>query len=525
MRPTTKNSLLILFFVCTTFLMNAQSFDRPNGFGGQLLLIDHESFREDGDFSFEDFTTGFELSYSRHLNKFLSIRLPFKGGIVRDPLTKFANNRYFVGADLTVQATYFGNNSLIAPFIYTGFGGTKEEDEDIYSQIPVGTGLNIRIGPWGYVQLKAEYRADLQSELERTNIQYGIGLVAVMGPSETTKAQEKMMADTDGDGIEDEKDRCPEVAGNEIFGGCPDTDEDGIGDADDSCPDAVGLKELNGCPDSDADGVADIVDDCPDTPGTADGCPDKDHDGVADAVDKCPDIAGAAEFGGCIEEPTEDVAEVEIVEEDLVEKGGEENLADTDGDGYDAENDECPDLAGTLAGCPDSDEDGVADHKDNCPNTRGTTANAGCPEVNSIAAPSTNSYTTTEYSYDNNVITETATSLMSEATRMVQFRKLHHRLMESSFEVLDQVADLMLGNPQLKLKVSGHTDSRGEDSVNQRLSEKRARSCVRYLRDRGVPESQMSYIGYGARFPIEDNDTAYGRSQNRRVDFELYTSY
>jgi len=112
---------------------------------------------------------------------------------------------------------------------------------------------------------------------------------------------------------------------------------------------------------------------------------------------------------------------------------------------------------------------------------------------------------------------------MENATRTVQFKVLSDDLAGVSFDVLDQIVDLMIANPEYRLKVSGHTDNRGEESVNQRLSEKRARACIRYLRNRGVPELQMSYAGYGARVPITDNDTEYGRSQNRRVDFELFT--
>ena len=63
--------------------------------------------------------------------------------------------------------------------------------------------------------------------------------------------------DTDGDGIYDKDDACPEVAGLKEFNGCPDTDGDGIMDSDDACPDVSGLAELNGCPDTDGDGIVD----------------------------------------------------------------------------------------------------------------------------------------------------------------------------------------------------------------------------------------------------------------------------
>lgn len=109
--------------------------------------------------------------------------------------------------------------------------------------------------------------------------------------------------DTDGDGIYDKDDACPDVPGLEEFQGCPDTDGDGIADKDDSCPDVAGLKEFNGCPDTDGDGIIDSEDACPEVAGTKimKGCPDADGDGVADKDDQCPTVAGTVANNGCPE--------------------------------------------------------------------------------------------------------------------------------------------------------------------------------------------------------------------------------
>jgi len=139
--------------------------------------------------------------------------------------------------------------------------------------------------------------------------------------------------DTDGDGIYDKDDACPEVAGLKQFNGCPDTDGDGIIDGSDACPTEFGLAALNGCPDKDGDGIADKDDACPDTAGLAKfkGCPDTDGDGLADKDDKCPTVAGPASNGGC------------------------------------------PVL--------DADKDGVPDLEDECPTVAGPASNKGCPEA------------------------------------------------------------------------------------------------------------------------------------------------
>lgn len=109
--------------------------------------------------------------------------------------------------------------------------------------------------------------------------------------------------DSDGDGVSDQQDQCPTVAGDPSLQGCPDKDRDGIRDAQDKCPDVAGTKALDGCPDRDNDGITDAEDKCPGTAGLAryQGCPvpDTDGDGVNDEADKCPSVAGLAELNGC----------------------------------------------------------------------------------------------------------------------------------------------------------------------------------------------------------------------------------
>lgn len=110
--------------------------------------------------------------------------------------------------------------------------------------------------------------------------------------------------DRDGDGVYDYEDDCPDEAGLPALNGCPDRDGDGIADKDDLCPDEAGLAQFDGCPDSDGDGVPDNKDLCPDTPRgykvDADGCPiDTDGDGLVDEEDDCPTEAGPVENNGC----------------------------------------------------------------------------------------------------------------------------------------------------------------------------------------------------------------------------------
>lgn len=86
-----------------------------------------------------------------------------------------------------------------------------------------------------------------------------------------------------------------------VFVSCKDSDGDGVYDKYDNCPEIEGLKEHEGCPDADADGVIDSEDECPDEFGLEEfkGCPDTDEDGVPDNEDDCPETSGLEKFNGC----------------------------------------------------------------------------------------------------------------------------------------------------------------------------------------------------------------------------------
>jgi OmpA-OmpF porin, OOP family len=93
------------------------------------------------------------------------------------------------------------------------------------------------------------------------------------------------------------------------------SDGDGVADVNDKCPNAVGSASNNGCPivDSDGDGVSDANDKCPNIAGSIsnNGCPlDSDGDGVADADDRCPNEVGSATNSGCPSSTSSTSAEV-----------------------------------------------------------------------------------------------------------------------------------------------------------------------------------------------------------------------
>ncbi len=109
-----------------------------------------------------------------------------------------------------------------------------------------------------------------------------------------------------------------------------------------------------------------------------------------------------------------------------------------------------------------------------------------------------------------------------EILEKVQFATGSAEILDESFALLDEVAAILEDNKQVtKLRVEGHTDSRGGKRFNRRLSKKRAAAVRRYLIDKGIDEDRLSSKGYGSSKPIADNKTEEGRSENRRVEFNI----
>ena len=104
----------------------------------------------------------------------------------------------------------------------------------------------------------------------------------------------------------------------------------------------------------------------------------------------------------------------------------------------------------------------------------------------------------------------------------IQFDTGKDTIKPASFPVLDQVAKLINDHPELNhIRVEGHTDNVGSAPYNKDLSERRARSVMRYLVGKGVAHERLVAAGYGFERPIASNDTALGRAKNRRVEFRI----
>lgn len=518
------------------------SYDR--GIGFKRVFTDYRSM-QGGEFSkFRSYRPAWEIGYHHRLLNNLNLHVPLRAGVFSID-EEDANNISFFSLD--AQAIYYWQKPdwIFRPFVVAGVGFVKEFDGDFLPQVPLGLGLYVKMNDRAYLQWQSEFR--LAFAEERSNLQHGIGFVYLLGPdnSEDKPMEEEPVVemtkpDSDGDGIPDEEDLCPNIPGKEEFVGCPDTDGDGIHDILDKCPETPGLKDLSGCPDSDGDGLSDNEDKCPNLAGSIDnngcptmdddgdgipnhldecpfdegsealnGCPDTDGDGVADKNDNCPNVAGSKDNSGCPQLKDRDGDGIADSQDNCpdqagsIENSGCPDGSDSDGDGVADSKDDCPNTVGLIQfnGCPDSDGDGIQDSMDSCPNSKGPADNQGCPEIS-----------------------QEDRKTLEVAMRAVQFDLGRSTLKTESFRILNQVADIMRKYPDYNLMISGHTDNSGSATVNQRLSEKRAQTCYEYLISRGISSARMGYAGYGETRPMAENNTAEGRYLNRRVEFDLIPS-
>ncbi len=368
-----KKGLLVVLFFCFIGSLTVHSQIR-NGLSFKGLVMDYQTFNN-GEFTdFTSYHPGFEIGYHRYFTPQLSLNVPLKVGVVQSHDRVLQINDPFhktiFGLDAKVNYEFLQNTSRFSPYALLGIGGVAETVGEFNAQIPVGLGVNIKIDPRASINWQSEYRKSLSTD--RDNFHHGLGFIYMLGkkPMEEEMPKEEMTDenDSDGDGLTDDVDLCPQAAGPAELNGCPDTDADGVPDYEDRCPQTAGPIESRGCPDSDGDGVSDNDDECPNMAGAVsnNGCPledDTDGDGIRNAIDDCPEQAGPVSNRGC---PTDTTT-----------------TNDRDGDGVLDSQDRCPDQRGSVAtgGCPDTDGDGVADPDDECPRTIGTAANNGCPET------------------------------------------------------------------------------------------------------------------------------------------------
>lgn len=107
-------------------------------------------------------------------------------------------------------------------------------------------------------------------------------------------------------------------------------------------------------------------------------------------------------------------------------------------------------------------------------------------------------------------------------TEKIQFGYNSAEIEEVSFSLLDEIAAMLVDNPQIEqLQIEGHTDKRGSAAHNRKLSKERAESVKTYLAGKKVDAKRLVAVGHGPDRPISDGDDESAHELNRRVEFTI----
>lgn len=312
---------------------------------------------------------------------------------------------------------HFMPENRLVPYVAAGIGAF-DFDPDAGDSETEFSG-NIGAGMKYFLNESIALRADVRDVMTfpENNLLYTAGLTFYLGGREKAAETAEKRRDSDGDGVYDNRDHCPDT------------------------PSGVAVDNRGCAVDNDNDGVPDYRDECSNTPPgeevDAGGCAlDSDNDGVIDYRDECSGTPKGAEVDD--------------------------------------------------KGCAvDSDNDGVANYKDECSNTpQGASVNArGCWVVQDL-----------------------------------QFEVGKAEIQPDYYDNLNEVVSILRQNPEIDVEIQGHTDSQGAAEMNKQLSERRAAAVRDYLVEQGVDADRLAYKGYGETEPVASNDTAQGRTENRRVE-------
>ena len=435
-------------------------------------------FREDLNFSAGDPFLELQFPFLINFNK-VGSGAPLKfhtffGGLFTT--TNKTQNMYQAGAGLEYNATRLFNPFFEVTGETKAKKGLTPDMDPLWFTIGCQVNLGIFNISFGFERLMTNPAAKQVQIIRKDSVT--TQLFPRFGGFVTLAFSGNLISqDSDHDGLDDDKDKCPQAAEDvdefQDSDGCPDVDNDndGILDISDKCPnnpeDRDGFADEDGCPDrdNDNDGIPDSLDKCLNTPEDMDnfedndGCPelDNDKDGIPDGQDKCPNQP---------EDP--------------------DGFADEDG---------CPDI--------DNDKDGIPDKTDKCPNTpetfNGLDDADGCPDGR------------IKYM-------KTGESLVLAD---VKFKK-PDLLLPKAEEMLIELAAFMNFHKEVKIEVRTYSDAFGSTRQNRVKTEKQADAIKLFLMKKDVADDRLRLKPMGEESPIASNSTSQGREANNRVEVIRY---
>ncbi|MEW5767092.1 MAG: OmpA family protein [bacterium] len=355
----------------------------------------------------------------------------------------------------------FAPKDVFSPYLFGGFGAVIFDPKDGFDLrkpsgdwpgtviIPVGLGIEYRLKEALMLSIEGGYcfsTSDLFDRLipEGSNDGYYVGRVGL--------TYYPPVRDRDGDGIEDRFDADP-----------------------DNPEDFDGFEDEDGAPDYDNDG-----------------------DGIPDDKDKCPGT-------------DETVAKGEDTREDL------DNFQDEDG---------CPD--------PDNDGDGIPDGRDGAPNEpetfNGYMDEDGVPdelpeakkampiEPRKVIAPGKPSEAIVPVEPREVIVPAEPIKIITPCLEWVYFAVDRDDLSKEAEANLDKNVKILKENPDLKVMLTGHTDSDASDEYNLDLSRRRVERVAQYLINKGISAGRIKTTAYGEKEPVTSNLSETGKAKNRRVE-------
>lgn len=443
-----------------------------------------------------------------------------------------------IGVSALYNVLFGGSNSL---FLRVGLGSTKyggdcptvasRGDPPCGSSSALLGGAGVRVGITPTVMIRGEgllFRNKSRGQPSATppieshtivNLGAGLGVSVMLGS--------KPIADTDGDGVLDNRDRCPDTpSGASVDSrGCPsDGDGDGVPDGVDRCPTTVAgaAVDVRGCSqDTDGDNIPDGLDRCPDTPSGVlvdpRGCPkDSDGDQIPDGLDRCSDTPRGATVDalGC--------------------------PGDEDGDGVLDGLDRCPRSPAGAAVNPSGCAQGQAANRPTPsgaqpppqPNPAPTPApapsqaapraaarpNAAQPPPGQRPAIDTTGRPIQRPNVTVPRPAAAAGGITAGVVPGVTFVPGTARLQSSSYVALDSVADILRASPDLRIEIGAHTENSGSSSDDLRITALQAEAVRDYLVVKGASYQQIVARGYGSSVPLTEDTTPRGRAANRRIE-------
>jgi OmpA-OmpF porin, OOP family len=232
---------------------------------------------------------------------------------------------------------------------------------------------------------------------------------------------------------------------------------------------------------------------------------DTDGDGVLDLFDLCPDVKGTV--NGCPDTDGDGVADKDDkcpgVAGSIKNNGCP--AKDTDGDGVNDDEDNCPDVKGVKEnnGCPagpaDTDGDGILDKDDKCPDAAGTAENNGCPM----------------HILDGGKLIRSSGDSM---TYFIRFDFDKANITSEAFNIMSEIVNVLKADKTLKISIEGHADNFGLEKYNMLISQERANVARDYFQSYGIPKSRMKTAFYGSSRPYDVHQDWL----NRRVEITIY---